>query len=176
MSNVIWTGQKNDLAAVASSGKLIGGSYEINDRFVVITDGLLSSKTRQIPLYCVLNVEVRQTIVQKARGVGDIVLTLDDELAGQTAILESVNDPKSVIPLINPVIKAARDRRSFGQGEVGAGAVQPGVVLAAGGVPVAGQQDLISQLARLGQLRDTNLLTEEEFEQAKKRILEGGSL
>jgi hypothetical protein len=32
---------------------------------------------------------------------------------------------------------------------------------------------MISQLARLGQLRDTNLLSEAEFEKAKAKILNG---
>jgi hypothetical protein len=110
--------------------------------------------------------------VQKARNVGDVIFTLDEELTG-TRTFESVSDPKSLINNINPLVNAARDRRSFGQGEVGGGALISGVALTPGGLPVVGQQDMISQLARLGQLRDTNLLSEAEFEKAKAKILNG---
>ncbi len=169
---IIWEGHKADLANLASSGKLVGGTYQVTDRYLVISDGLLSSKTQQIPLYCVAKIEIKQTLVQKARNVGDVVFTLDDEHSG-FATFFSVENPKSLIPLLNPVVKAARDRRAFGQGEVGAGAVTPGVVIGGAGLPIAGQQDMISQLARLGQLRDTNLLTEAEFEAAKAKFLSG---
>lgn len=170
---IIWEGFKADLANLASSGKLVGGTYQITDRFLIISDGLLSSTTQQIPLYCVANIEVKQNLIQKTRNVGDVIFTLDEELTG-TAMFASVENPKSLIPILNPLVKAARDRRSFGQGEVGAGATTPtGVVMGPGGVPMMSNQDMISQLARLGQLRDTNLLTEAEFEAAKARILNG---
>ena len=169
---VIWEGFKNDLTNMASSGKLVGGTYQVTDRFLIISSGLLSSSTEQVPLYCVQNIQVKQSLVQKARNVGDVIFTLDEELTG-TRTFESVSDPKSLINIINPFVKAARDRRSFGQGEVGGGALISGVALTPGGLPVVGQQDMISQLARLGQLRDTNLLSEAEFEKAKAKILNG---
>lgn len=170
---VLWEGFKSDLANLASSGKLVGGTYQITDRFLIISDGLLTSKTQQIPLYCVANIEIKQTLIQKTRNVGDVIFTLDEELTG-TAVFSSVENPKSLIPILNPIVKAARDRRSFGQGEVGSGATTAtGVVMGPGGVPMMSNQDMISQLARLGQLRDTNLLSDEEFEAAKARIISG---
>lgn len=169
---VIWEGQKNDLTNLASSGKLVGGHYQVTDRYLIISSGLLSSTTEQIPLYCVANMQVKQSIVQKARSVGDVIFALDEELSG-TRTFESIADPKGLITLLNPHVKAARDRKSFGQGEVGGGALMPGATVTQGGLIAMGQQDMISQLARLGQLRDTNLLTEAEFEQAKARILKG---
>ena len=171
-NEVIWEGYKADLANLASSGKLVGGTYQVTDRFLIISDGLLSSKTQQVPLYCVANIEVKQTLIQKARNVGDVIFTLDDEQTG-IATFFSVENPKILIPILNPLVKAARDRRAFGQGEVGAGAVAQGVVIGGLGAPIAPQQDMISQLARLGQLRDTNLLTEAEFEAAKAKLLNG---
>jgi hypothetical protein len=169
---VIWEGQKNDLTNLASSGKLVGGHYQVTDRFIIISSGLLASTTEQIPLYSVANMQVKQSIVQKARNVGDVIFTLDEDQTG-TRTFESISDPKSLINLLNPHVKAARDRRSFGQGEVGGGALISGASLTPGGIPIVGQQDMISQLARLGQLRDTNLLTEAEFEKAKAKILNG---
>ena len=168
---IIWEGQKNDLTNLASSGKLVGGTYQVTERFLILSSGLLST-TEQVPLYCVANIQVKQSVLQKARNVGDVIFTLDEEMTG-TRVFESISDPKSLIPLLNPYVKAARDRRSFGQGEVGAGSIVPGAVIAPGGIPIVGQQDMISQLARLGQLRDTNLLTEAEFEEAKAKILRG---
>ncbi len=169
---IIWEGHKNDLTNLASSGKLVGGNYQVTDRFIIISSGLLASTTEQVPLYSIANMQVKQSIVQKARNVGDVIFTLDEDQTG-TRTFESISDPKSLINLLNPHIKAARDRRSFGQGEVGGGALISGASLGPGGIPIVGQQDMISQLARLGQLRDTNLLTEAEFEKAKAKILSG---
>ena len=146
--------------------------YQATDRYLIISSGLISSTTEQIPLYCVANMQVKQSIVQKARSVGDVIFTLDEELSG-TRTFESIADPRALVVLLNPYVKAARDRKSFGQGEVGGGALMPSATANPGGLIAMGQQDMISQLARLGQLRDTNLLTEAEFEQAKARILKG---
>lgn len=164
---------KNDLTNLATSGQLVGGTYQVTSRHLVLSDGLLSSKTTQIPLYAVAKMEVKQSIVQKARGVGDVVFTLDEDQSG-TAVFSSINNPRELLNILTPLVKAARDRRSFGQGEVGAGAVAT-TIIGATGVVGSGQQDMISQLARLGQLRDTNLLTEEEFLAAKAKILGGDS-
>lgn len=170
---ILWEGVKNDLTNLASNGQLVGGTYQVTDRHLIISDGLLSSKTTQVPLYAVASIEVKQSLVQKARGVGDVIFMLDEDQSG-TAIFASIDNPRDLLNILTPVVKAARDRRSFGQGEVGAGAVAS-TILGATGAVVAGQQDMISQLARLGQLRDTNLLTEEEFIAAKNKILGGAS-
>jgi hypothetical protein len=58
-----------------------------------------------------------------------------------------------------------------GFGPAPAGQPQPPQAAAAGSDDEVDEQ--LARLAKLGQLRDAGVLTPEEFEQQKKRILEG---
>ena len=110
--SVLWSGQRNNLAAVATGGRVVSARYEIRAGRIVFEAGILSSSEEFVPMWAVRDLDVRQTMTQKARRVGDVVIRLEhnDYTAKPAVTLESIPDPRAVRDLIDGL--AARAQRS----------------------------------------------------------------
>jgi len=154
--------------------------------------GVLSSAGIQIPLWAVRNVHVVQSVIQKARVVGDVVVDVEQsEYTGRGNIrLESVEEPHRVWELIDQLASEAQERhgdlsktvyyRSNEREQIaanpeGMGLATRGVVAPKSGEvsvqPMSTVDNLADQLTRLGELRDKGLLTDEEFAAQKAKLL-----
>lgn len=108
---VLWEGQRESLTAAASGGRVVSARYRITEDAIHFEAGLLSTRAEVVPLWAVMDVDLVQTITQKARRVGDLVVRLDPQGAkyGQTQVkLESIKDPHVVRDLLSRHANAMR--------------------------------------------------------------------
>jgi hypothetical protein len=181
----VWQGERRNLTHAATSGKMVSAKYRMTEDGLYFEQGLLSSAEEIIPLWAIVDVDVRQSMTQKARGVGNCVVHLDTKgfNYGQSrVVLESVDDPKQVRDTIARYANARRSEmleyqhsKEVHKRQAGAtaihmqGAVAPAPEASA---PSNAGKSLAEELRELAELRDAGILTEDEFAAQKARILE----
>ncbi|MEU2614196.1 SHOCT domain-containing protein [Micromonospora sp. NPDC007271] len=167
---VLWAAKGQPLTGIG------GGRYKLTATMLFFEKGVLSTNAQQVPLAHVLDVDLRQSMVQKSRGVGNIVVQVQRSNGVEWVTLEDVPDPRNALPIIN---KAVQDARLIEQQRMNTRiyAGLPPVAPAPQPAPAtpmpqpAAAPDPIEQLRQLGQLRDAGILTEEEFAAKKAEIL-----
>lgn len=162
----LWEGQSETLSGAASGGRL-AIRYRITPHHLYFERGVLSTNSQQVPLINVRDVDVKQTMTQKARQVGDVVVHLTSEPAPVT--LESVRDAKNVRDIVNRASKEAKlnhQRLQTTQYHHGLATPPPAAEAATTGGP-----DLVEQLTKLAALRDQGILTDDEFAAQKAKLL-----
>lgn len=193
-TKVLWEGQRESLTAAASKGRLANARYQVTEDAIRFEAGLVSTKAEIVPLWIVVDADLAQSMTQKARGLGDVTVHLEEAAASRLGqnkvVLESIKDPRAVRDLI---ARRANDIRvQFTEREhrlevekltasassisLGVPTFQPQSIppaTAESPAPHANQM-LIDQLRQLGELRDAGVLSEEEFQEQKARML-GGS-
>lgn len=172
----LWEGEKRSLTAAATGGKMVSAKYRITREMIYFDAGLVSSKSEQIPLWAVRDVDVNQTMTQKARKVGDVVVHCQhsDYTGREQVTMESVDDPKNVRDLLNRHASEARHAyQQRGQTVHYSGTPTAGVP-SAGPAPEASSGpavDVADQLRKLADLKEQGFLTEEEFAAQKAKLL-----
>ncbi|HEX9717710.1 MAG TPA: PH domain-containing protein [Actinomycetota bacterium] len=122
--------------------------------FVVTTDrvihreGFIAKRSMEIPLEKINDVRFRQSVFERIIGAGDLIL----ESAGEFGrnVFSNIRDPEHVQKTIYHQGELNQERE-----------VRPGPA-----APTA-----TTELQRLADLRDRGVLTEEEFESQKRKIL-----
>lgn len=107
----IWEGKSQDLKHKAVGG-MGAPRYELTEEFLFIRTGTLRSDAQQVRVVDIVDVDVRQSMTQKARSIGDVVVHVQRPGGGETVTLESVSEPRRVHELIN---EATRNRRIYDQ-------------------------------------------------------------
>jgi uncharacterized membrane protein YdbT with pleckstrin-like domain len=129
--------------------------------FVVTSDrlihreGLVSKRSMEIPLEAINDVRFNQRMLERVVGAGDLVI----ESAGTRGqeVFSNIRNPEFVQKTIYELGEKNR-------------------VQNAGGLrSAAGAPSMTTELQRLADLRDRGVLTEQEFQEQKARILRGGS-
>jgi uncharacterized membrane protein YdbT with pleckstrin-like domain len=129
--------------------------------FVVTSDrlihreGLVSKRSMEIPLEAINDVRFNQRMLERVVGAGDLVI----ESAGTRGqeVFSNIRNPGFVQKTIYELGEKNRAQN-------------------AGGLrPAAGAPSMTTELQRLADLRDRGVLTEQEFQEQKARILRGGS-
>lgn len=167
---ILWEGASQNIGGIG------GGRYTLTNHFLYFSRGIVSTNSQQVPLDRIYDVDVKQSLVQKSRGVWTVVVKVNRGRYAEMVNLENIPDGHRVQELIND---AARSRRLDNQKHVNThryeaiGSGQPAVSNTLIGVstPATPVDDPISQLERLGKLRDSGVLTEEEFARQKAIIL-----
>lgn len=122
--------------------------------FVVTTDrviyrqGVVARTGVEIPLERIANVNFHQSIAERLLGVGDIVVQSGGEDGTQT--FSDIARPEEVQNIVNSCIQSRATRTFQGAPSLGG---------------------LAQELERLEALRDRGTLTDEEFEEQKRRLL-----
>ena len=165
----LWQVESKDLTSAATGGKVVKNRYRITTEYVYVETGMIGSKEEQIPLWAIRDVDIRQSIVQKTRGVGDLQIRAEhNDYTGKSSFaLLSIENPKDVRNLINDHSKIARDQRLKQLQSVnytGNNPVQVNTGTSNGGDP-------IEKLQKLGELLKAGILTQEEFDAQKSKIL-----
>ncbi len=176
-SEVLWQGESKDLTSIATGGRVIKKRYKITREFIFEDAGLIGSKEEQIPLWAIRDVDVKQSILQKTRNVGDVSIRVEtNDYTGKKAIvLESIETPKDVRNLINEHSRLARELRLRQQqsvnysGAAPAGPLGPGTIWS--GQQTTQNEDPIEKLTKLGALLKEGLISQEEFDSQKKKLL-----
>ena len=71
---VIWEGESKSLTSMASGGKIVTAKYKVTTDYVYLDTGFLSSKGEQIPMWAIRDCDVKQSLVQRARGISNLTL------------------------------------------------------------------------------------------------------
>jgi Bacterial PH domain/Short C-terminal domain/Protein of unknown function (DUF2510) len=192
--NTLWSGESK--GAATSVMGVSKARYRVTRDRVWIESGLLGTKTENVPLWSVKDIDVRQALWQRDKDIGDVVLILDDasyaaaptEMFSMTGmadpstshgtasgmvVLDNIENPYGVVDILTPLISEARHKKTV-ERQSQYLHVNPGMAGAAFGAPPAApppQTDMVEQLRKLGELRDAGILTEEEFAAQKAKIL-----
>lgn len=122
--------------------------FVVTSRRVIYRDGVVAREGVEIPLERVNNVNFAQTIIERLIGVGDILIESGGQDGQQT--FTDIGRPMEVQNLIHQALQDYRDGRDRAAG--------PGV-------------DVAGQLERLEALRDRGTLSDDEFDEQKRRLL-----
>lgn len=161
----------------ASIGKPLAGIGAMKARLdrvhLYVESGTLSTNAQQVPLAYVQDVDAMQTMSQKMRGVGTIrVHVLRPGGHREVMVITDLPDFRQGVDAINHAAAQARSAERVAQQTVRyQGAPMPQMPMPVQQpAPQSGADDVMSQLERLGKLRESGVLTDQEF-QAKKADL-----
>ena len=168
--------------------------YRITKDRVWIESGLLGTRTESVPLWAIKDMDVRIAVWQQGKDVGDVVLNLEDpsyganqdmfnmsgNIEGTTTgqvVLDNIEGPYAVLDILSPLISEARSKKTIERQSTYVHNMTPGMPYGAPppqAAPAAApppQLDMVEQLKKLGELRDSGILTEEEFAAQKAKLL-----
>lgn len=153
------------------------GKYKLTEKFLLFERGTLRTDSQQVPIAQVVDVDVRQSMTQKARGVGTMIVHIKRAQRVEKVVLEDIPNFREGQRIINETAheaKVAEERRSNTRVFEGAAIPQPQLLQqqpAATPAVTPPATDLIAQLGKLGELHSAGVLTNEEFAAKKSEIL-----
>jgi hypothetical protein len=111
----VWEGSSRNLTSAASGGKLASCRYRLTSKYLYFDAGLISTTSEQVPLWAVRDIDVKQSLLQKARGVGDVVVHVQhsDYTGRERVDLRDIEGPADVRDQLNRY--AHRERREHDQ-------------------------------------------------------------
>ncbi|WP_199536751.1 PH domain-containing protein [Spongiactinospora gelatinilytica] len=166
---VIWEGVSASLTSAATGGR-VAPRYRLTTHHLYFERGLLKTDAQQVPIHEIVDIDVKQSLTQKARGVGDVIVHVQRPTGPEKVTLESVHDPRAVQQAINAAAHQARLREQHAaRYPMPVQMVHTSQQPPAGGPGIDG--DLVTQLERLGALVKSGILTREEFDAKKAEIL-----
>lgn len=148
--------------------------FILTDRKLILSSGVLNKQFKVIPLDQVNDISGSQNVWERVFNYGDLVIESAGEFGQQP--FTNIGNPREVRALILERRNAFLQRRAAGTSfPVSPSAVSepapPGAVTAAS-APATLDLELVEGLRKLDELRRSGALTEEEFERAKKELLE----
>ncbi|MEB8342594.1 PH domain-containing protein [Streptomyces endophyticus] len=186
----LWDVKSQNATAVATSGR-VALKYKLTTHYLYFeTGGVTGTKQEQVPLIHVHDVDVSQSLIQKSRKVGNVLVhVVRDSGLRETAVLDSIPEPIAARDSINRAVhqmrgvvhqhrKAEQQQLNTHRFDVTPGsATMPAPTMA--GVPMppaqpAADQDpqaVMGLLRQLGELRDSGILTADDFEAKKVELL-----
>jgi hypothetical protein len=176
-AEAIWSAQSQTIASAATGGKAVKGRYRLTHEMLYFERGTLRTDAQQVPIVHVLDVDVKQSMTQKARSVGDVIVHIQRPDRVELVRMESIPQPREAQAIINKTARQARHeaqrRQNTMRYETTHGSAPPPASTSAAAAPsgVAGS-DAVSQLKQLAEIRDAGILSDDEFESKKRQILE----
>lgn len=156
------------------------GRYKLTEHYLYFETGTLRTDSQQIPIAKVHDVDVKQSMAQKARAVANILVHVERPSGIETVTMADVPDFREGQRLINETAHGARrmlqqhaNTMRYEHSGGGPASVDPSQAQTAStsAEPSATSPDPIEQLERLGKLRDAGVVTDEEFQAKKAEIL-----
>lgn len=161
----LWEGDSETLTAKATSGR-IAEHYSLTTEHLNVQKGIVSHQAHQIRLADIADVDLKQSLTQRATGTGNIILTIQRPYgAHERLTLSWISEPKKVRDMIGAAITDARQRHL----ETTRYVYEPtgSTVEALPGKDT----DIMAKLEGLGRLHDAGVVTDEEFEAKKAELL-----
>lgn len=107
----IWEGRKLSLTGVATSGRLPTNRYRATTANFYWIAGRIGSKTNSAPMWAVRDAVVSQNVVQRARRVGTVTVSLqhrDYRGLPTFILLEDIEQPRIVAKTLTRAAKTSR--------------------------------------------------------------------
>ena len=102
----VWAGSPD---AVLNPVGARSTKYVLSRNRLVVDKGLLGKKNESLELFRVKDVSVKKGMTQRARGVGDVIVTSTDA-STPSLTLEGIADPDKTADTIRRLVGEARDR------------------------------------------------------------------
>jgi Short C-terminal domain/Bacterial PH domain len=151
-----------------------GGRYKLTLHYLFFEKGTLSTNAQQVPISAVMDVDVTQTMTQKARKVGSIRVHIQRPNGIEIVNLEDIPSFREGQQIINRVAHEARlavQQRTNTMHYTSQAAPVPQAATQPAATAAAPLPDPMAQLRSLGELRDAGILTPDEFDAKKTEIL-----
>jgi uncharacterized membrane protein YdbT with pleckstrin-like domain len=135
-------------------------NFAVTSDRVIHREGFIAKRSMEIPLEAINDVRFDQGIIDRMLGAGTLVIQSASEQGRQ--IFDNIRDPEGVQRTIYQEGERNKERMYQGRGSA---------------VPAAAVPDapsVTTELERLADLRAKGILTEEEFQAQKARILRDG--
>jgi uncharacterized membrane protein YdbT with pleckstrin-like domain len=121
--------------------------FVLTNERVITRSGVIAKRSKEIPLETINDVTFGQRIIERMLGAGDLVIESAGE-SGQNRFTD-IRHPEAVQL---EIYRAAEARKGLGR---------------------PGGPSLADELAKLADLRDRGVLSEEEFQDRKRKLLSG---
>lgn len=160
-SDVLWSAKGQPITGIG------GGRYRLTVKTLFFETGTITTKAQQVPTSQLFDIDMRQSLTQKARGVGDVIVHINRADSVEIAVLHDIPNSRAAVSAINDAahqarLEVARIANTHHYSAENAPAQK---------TPTEAINDPMKQLADLGKLRDAGVLTEEEFTSKKAEIL-----
>jgi len=128
----------------------VTSNFAVTSDRVIHREGFIAKRTMEIPLEAINDVRFQQSILERIVGAGDLIIQSASEYGRN--VFANIRNPEQV------------QRTIYEQGERNKQRMYQG-----GGAP--GAPSVTTELQRLAELRDRGVLTEDEFQAQKRKIL-----
>jgi len=167
----IWSGESKSLTNIASGGKISTAKYTINDDYIFVESGILSSKGEQFPMWAVRDVDFMQSLIQKTRKVSTIRIRFEhNDFTGKAELLlEDIEAGRDLVAQIVATSTAARlDFQRLAQTQ---NINYNGAPPRSSESSAPAEDDVYAKLEKLGVLLEKGILTKEEFDAQKAKLI-----
>lgn len=170
-ADVLWSAVGKPITQIG------GGRYTLTPEYLHFESGTLRTNAQQIRTHEIHDVDAKQSMAQKARGLGTITLWADRSGGREEVKLEDIPNFREGVNAINDAAFKAREglrvREQTShvnyQGTPFPQAAPSAPVAPAAAAPAA--SDLNAELERLAGFHQSGVLTDEEFTAAKRKLL-----
>src|SRR5215211_6885038 len=151
----------------------------VTSYFVVTSDriihreGWIAKRSMEIPLEEINDVRFHQGVFERMIGAGDLIISSASEFGRE--VFGDIRNPEHVQKTIYQQGELNKDRMYRGVGRDSAPAVQAPPATSGATTPVMppASASTTGELERLAELRNKGVLTEDEFQSQKRKILGG---
>lgn len=173
-ADVLWSAVGKPITQIG------GGRYTLTPEYLHFESGTLRTNAQQIRTHEIHDVDAKQSMAQKARGLGTIILWAERSGGREEVKLEDIPNFREGVNAINDAAFKAREglrvRQQTShvnyQGTPFPQAVPSAPAApAAPAVPASAASDLNAELERLAGFHQSGILTDEEFTAAKRKLL-----
>jgi len=130
---------------------------------VIHREGWIAKRSMEIPLEAINDVRFHQGVFERLIGAGDLIISSASEFGRQ--VFGDIRNPEEVQKAISHQGELNKERMYRGGGRGSAAPAQAATPPASASTT--------GELERLAELRNKGVLTEDEFQSQKKRILDG---
>lgn len=163
-------GQQDTWSAVGKPLKGFGGArYRMDLDFLYCEKGMVRTEGEQLRSAFITDISLKQSVTQKARGIGSLkVEATQPDGRKEIMMVEDIPDPAEARRIIIETANNARNRERIRENTrtfVGDSVSTPSSRQA------DNKDDVVQQLRTLAELRDTGVITSEDFEAKKAELL-----
>jgi uncharacterized membrane protein YdbT with pleckstrin-like domain len=140
---------------------------------VIHREGWIAKRSMEIPLEAINDVRFHQGVFERMIGAGDLIISSASEFGRE--VFGDIRNPELVQRTIYQQGELNKDRMYRGVGRDSAPAVPAPPVTSGGTTPAVppASASTTGELERLAELRNKGVLTEDEFQSQKRKILGG---
>ena len=167
----IWSGESKSLTNMATGGKISTAKYTINDDYIYVESGVLSSKGEQYPMWAVRDVDFIQSLVQKTLKVSTIRIRFENnDFTGKPELL--LEDIQAGRDLVAQIVAASTSARLDFQRLAQTQHINyKGAPPTSSESPAPAQDDVYVRLEKLAGFLEKGILSKEEFDAQKAKLL-----